>query len=59
MWEKITIEVFYSEEDEGYIARVLKMETLSAFGRTIEEALENLVEVIELCKEEGLMEDKD
>ena len=53
MWEKITIEVFYSEEDEGYIARVLKMETLSAFGGTIEEALRSLADVIEICKGGG------
>jgi predicted RNase H-like HicB family nuclease len=33
------INVFYSEEDGGYIADIPDLETCSAFGRTPEEAL--------------------
>ena len=33
------INIFYSEEDEGYIADIPDLEACSAFGRTPEEAL--------------------
>lgn len=33
------INIFYSEEDEGYIADIPDLETCSAFGDTPEEAL--------------------
>jgi predicted RNase H-like HicB family nuclease len=33
------INIFYSEEDEGYIAEVPDLEACSAFGKTPEEAL--------------------
>lgn len=33
------INIFYSEEDGGYIADIPDLETCSAFGRTPEEAL--------------------
>ena len=33
------INIFYSEEDEGYIADIPDLETCSAFGETPEEAL--------------------
>lgn len=33
------INIFYSEEDSGYIADVPDLEACSAFGRTPEEAL--------------------
>ncbi len=33
------INIFYSEEDEGYIADIPDLECCSAFGRTPEEAL--------------------
>jgi len=36
------IEVFYSEEDGGYIANIPKLEYCSAFGRTREEALREI-----------------
>jgi predicted RNase H-like HicB family nuclease len=36
---KYTIEIFYSEEDEGYIAVVPELPGCSAFGETEEEAL--------------------
>ena len=33
------INIFYSEEDEGYIADIPDLEACSAFGKTPEEAL--------------------
>jgi len=33
------INIFYSEEDEGYIADIPDLEACSAFGETAEEAL--------------------
>ena len=36
------INIFYSEEDEGYIADVPDLEACSAFGSTPEEALREL-----------------
>lgn len=36
------IEVFYSEEDGGYIAHLLEFPSLSAFGRTEERAIREL-----------------
>ncbi|TVM00742.1 type II toxin-antitoxin system HicB family antitoxin [uncultured Candidatus Kuenenia sp.] len=39
---KHAIEIFYSEEDEGYIAVVPELSECSAFGETEEEALEEV-----------------
>jgi predicted RNase H-like HicB family nuclease len=36
------INIFYSEEDEGYIADIPDLETCSAFGDTPEEALQQV-----------------
>ena len=36
------VNIFYSEEDEGYIADIPDLECCSAFGRTAEEALREL-----------------
>jgi predicted RNase H-like HicB family nuclease len=36
------IEIFYSDEDEGYIAIVPELPGCSAFGRSEEEALEEV-----------------
>ncbi len=36
------INIFYSEEDEGYIADIPDLETCSAFGETQEEALKEV-----------------
>ena len=36
------INIFYSEEDEGYIADIPDLEACSAFGATPEEALHEL-----------------
>lgn len=54
---KYAIEIFYSEEDEGYIAVVPELPDCSAFGETEEEALEEIKIVIDLwletAKKEG------
>jgi predicted RNase H-like HicB family nuclease len=54
---KYTIEIFYSEEDEGYIAVVPELPRCSAFGETEEEALKEIKVAIELwieaAKKEG------
>jgi len=39
---KYAIEIFYSEEDEGYIAVVPELPGCSAFGETLEEALKEV-----------------
>lgn len=36
------INIFYSQEDEGYIADIPDLEACSAFGRTPEEALKQV-----------------
>lgn len=36
------INIFYSEEDEGYIADIPDLEACSAFGATPEQALQEL-----------------
>jgi len=45
---KYAIEIFYSEEDEGYIAVVLELAGCSAFGESEEDALEEIMTGIEL-----------
>ena len=54
---KYAIEIFYSEEDEGYIAVVPELPGCSAFGETEEAALEEVKIAIELwletAKKEG------
>ena len=54
---KYAIEIFYSEEDEGYIAVVPELPGCSAFGETEEEALEEVKTAVELwletAREEG------
>ncbi len=39
---KYAITIFYSEEDEGYIAMVPDLPLCSAFGKTEEEALKEI-----------------
>ena len=55
---KYAIEIFYSEEDNGYIAVVPELRGCSAFGETEEEALEEVKIAMELwletAKKEGL-----
>jgi len=54
---KYAIEIFYSEEDEGYIAVVPELPSCSAFGETEEEALREVKIAMELwvetAKKEG------
>jgi len=45
------IEIFYSEEDEGYIAIVPELPECSAFGETEEEALKEIKDAIDLWLE--------
>ena len=45
---KYAIEIFYSEEDEGYIAVVPELPGCSAFGETEEDALTEVKIAIEL-----------
>lgn len=45
------IEIFYSEEDEGYIAVARGLPGCSAFGKTKEEALKEIKVAIELWLE--------
>ncbi len=48
---KYAIEIFYSEEDEGYIAVVPELPGCSAFGETEEEALEEVKTAMNLWLE--------
>jgi len=48
---KYAIGIFYSEEDEGYIAVVPELPGCSAFGETPEEALKEVQIAIELWLE--------
>ena len=48
---KYAIEIFYSEDDEGYIAVVPELRGCSAFGDTEEEALEEVKIAMELWLE--------
>ena len=51
------INIFYSEEDEGYIADIPDLNACSAFGETPEEALSELQQAkkiwLETAKAEG------
>jgi len=48
---RYAIEIFYSEEDEGYIAIVPELPGCSAFGETEENALEEIKVAMELWLE--------
>ena len=54
---KYSIEIFYSREDEGYIALAPELPGCSAFGETEEEALKEIKIAIdlwlEIAKKEG------
>ena len=45
---KYTIKIFFSEEDEGFIAIAEELDSISAFGKTEEEALKELKNAISL-----------
>ncbi len=49
--QKENINIFYSEDDKGYIASLVRMPTLSAFGDMPREAMREMETVIELAKE--------
>ena len=57
-FNRYAIEIFYSEEDEGYIAIVPELPECSAFGETEEEALKEIKVAIDLwletAKKDGL-----
>jgi predicted RNase H-like HicB family nuclease len=48
---KYAIEIFFSEEDEGFIAVVPELPGCSAFGETEEEALKEIKIAMELWLE--------
>ena len=48
---KYAIEIFYSEEDEGYIALVPELAVCSAFGETEGAALKEVMTAVELWLE--------
>jgi predicted RNase H-like HicB family nuclease len=51
------INIFYSEEDEGYIADIPDLDACAAFGETAEEALREVEEAkaawLETARNEG------
>lgn len=51
------INIFYSEEDEGYIADMPDLEACSAFGKTPREALDEVEKAkkawLKVAKDEG------
>lgn len=56
---KYTIEIFYSEEDEGYIAVAPELPGCSAFGKTEEEALQEIKIAINLWLEVAQQEHRE
>ena len=40
--DKHTVKIFYSEEDEGYVAKIPELPGCSAFGKTRERALKEI-----------------
>ena len=45
------VNIFYSQDDEGYIACLVRMPTLSAFGETPNKAMAEIATVIELSRQ--------
>lgn len=52
------INIFYSEEDEGYIADIPDLKFCSAFGSTPEEAVREVMIAKNVWLEAALAEDK-
>ena len=50
---KYHINIFYSDEDEGFIADIPDLEYCNAFGDTPQEALNELMIALELWLEEA------
>ncbi len=59
MMYKYAIEIFYSEEDEGYISVAPELPGCSAFGDTVEEALEEIKIAIDLWLETAKREGRE
>ncbi len=55
---KYAIEIFYSEEDKGYISVAPELPGCSAFGETAEKALEEIKIAIDLWIETAKKEGK-
>jgi predicted RNase H-like HicB family nuclease len=56
---KYAIEIFYSEEDRGYIAVAPELPGCSAFGETEEEALQEIKTAIDLWLETAAKEHRE
>ena len=56
---KYAIEIFYSEEDEGYVAVVPELAGCSAFGETEGAALKEVMTAVELWLETAEKEGRD
>ncbi len=56
---KYAIEIFYSDEDEGYIALAPELPGCSAFGETAEEALAEIKVAISLWLEVAQQEQRE
>jgi len=56
---KYSIELFYSEEDRGYIALAPELPGCSAFGETEEEALKEIKVAIDLWLEAAQKEGRE
>ena len=56
---KYTIEIFYSEDDDGYIALVPELPGCSAFGESEEAALKEVIMAMELWLETAEKEGRD
>jgi len=56
---KYAIEIFYSNEDEGYIALVPELPGCSAFGKTQEKALAEIKIAMELWLETAKKESRE
>ncbi len=52
------INIFYSEDDDGYIADIPDLKFCSAFGKTRQEALSEVEKAKELWLETALQEGK-
>ena len=56
---KYSIEIFFSEEDEGFIAVVPELPGCSAFGSTEEKALKEVMVAIDLWIETARSEERE
>jgi predicted RNase H-like HicB family nuclease len=56
---KYAIEIFYSEEDEGYIAVVPELPGCSAFGESEKEALKEVMTAIDLWLDTAKKENRE